>query len=223
MPNARRPEGRVFGLLSYLNAKRERRAINSSSFASDPARLRLSDARLRLLCPSLYLTTGLSGFVCCFFGDGLRLREFIRDMLAHGDSRAAVVLRIHPLLVASYCDDSDAVCVLEFPESDIGGAEHRVGDRLLTVLNSIVLDRPARTGETASDLVQGDAANPRYVNFWPLIAEFVSDDTAEIERRKAAILPSEYARCRSLGEEHLRRLPGRVRDGRPDRSLHPAG
>jgi hypothetical protein len=212
----------VFGLLSYLTARRERRAINSSSFASDPARLRLSDARLRRLCPSLYLTTGLGGFLRCFFGNGLGTREFLRDMLAHGDSRAAVVLQCDPLLVASYCDDSDAVCVLEFREVDIGGAGLRVGDRLLTVLNSVVLNRPARSGEVAADLVQGDAANPRYINFWPLIAEFVSDDTAEIERRKAAILACEYSRCRSLGEEHLRRLPGRVRDGRPDRSLRPA-
>jgi hypothetical protein len=211
----------VFGLLSYLKAKRERRAINSSSLASDPARLRLSDDRLRRLCPSLYLTTGLGGFLRCFFANGLGMREFIRDMLAHGDSRAAVVLKCDPLFVACYCDDSDAVCVLGFREADIGGAGYQVGDRLLTVLNSVVLDRPARAGEVAADLVQGDAANPRYINFWPLIAEFVSDDTAEIERRKAAIPASEYARCRSLGEEHLRRLPGRVRDGRPDRSLHP--
>ncbi|VTS07564.1 hypothetical protein [Tuwongella immobilis] len=144
-------------------------------------------------------------------------------MLAHGDSRAAVVLQSHPLLVASYCDDSDAVCVLAFEQDEIGGAELRAGDRLLTVLNSVVLDRPAYAGEVAADLVQGEAANPRYINFWPLIAEFVSDNIAEIERRKAAIPDSEYARCRSLGEEHRRRFTGRVRDGRPDRSLHPAG
>src|SRR5262249_36056018 len=46
-------EERLFGLLSILKARRERRAINSSSFASDPARLRLSDSKLRRLCPGL--------------------------------------------------------------------------------------------------------------------------------------------------------------------------
>jgi hypothetical protein len=61
----------MFGLLSYLKAKRERRAINSSSLASDPARLRVSDSKLRRLCPSLYLTSGVGGFVRCFVGDGL--------------------------------------------------------------------------------------------------------------------------------------------------------
>ena len=87
----------MFGLLSYLKAKRERRAINSSSFASDPARLRLSDSKLRRLCPGLYLSSGLGGFVRCLFRDGLGTREFIRDMVAHGDSRAAVVMREQPL------------------------------------------------------------------------------------------------------------------------------
>lgn len=212
----------MFGLLSYWKAKRERRAINSSSIASNPARLRLSDARLRRLCPSLYLTTGIRGLVRCLFGEGLGTREFIRDMLVHGDSRAAVVLQSHPLLVACYCDDSDAVCVLQFREGDIGGSEHCVGDRLLTVLNSCVFDRPALAVGVAADLVQGDAAKPRYVNFWPLVADFLSDDTAEIEQRKAAISDREFARCRSLGEQHLRELPGRVRAGRPDQSHLPA-
>jgi hypothetical protein len=211
----------LFGLLSYLKARRERRAINSSSFASDPARLRLSDSKLRRLSPGLYLSSGLGGFVRCLFLDGLGTREFIRDMLAHGDSRAAVVMQEEPLLVACYCDDSDAVCVLQFRRNDLGGVGIRVGDRLLTVLNSVVLNRPARADEVAPDLMQGGDANPRYVNFWPLVAEFISDDTVEIERRKATISNREFEHCRSLGEEHLRRFPGRVRDGRPDRSRHP--
>jgi hypothetical protein len=215
-------EGHLFGLLSYLTAKRARRVINSSSFASDPVQLRLSDSKLRRVCPNLYLSAGLGGFGRCFFLDGLGTREFIRDMLANGDSRAAVVMRDQPLLVACYCDDSDAVCVLQFQPEHVGGVVYRVGDRLLTVLNSIVLDRAALANEVAPDLVQGDMANPRYINFWPLVAEFVSDDTDEIERRKAAISDGEYERCRSLGEEHFRRFPGRVRDGRPDRSRHPA-
>lgn len=213
----------MFGLFSYLRARRQRRAVNESSVASDPAGLRLSDFKFRRLCPGLYPTTNLGGFMRCLFRDGLGTREYIRDMLVHGDSRAAVVLGCRPLLVACYCDDSDAVCVLRFREEDLGDVEYRAGDRLLTVLNSMILDRPARDGEIARDLVQGDRANPRYVNFWPLIAEFVSDDVGEIERRKAAAIPeSEYARCRRLGQEHLRCLPGAVRDGRPDRSYKPA-
>jgi hypothetical protein len=211
----------MFGVFSYLKAERERRAVNSTSAASNPAGLRLSDTKLRRLCPSLYPTTGLGGFARCFFRDGLATNLYIRDMLIHGDSRAAVVLSADPVLVACYCDDSDAVCVLGFSRDELGDVELRVGDRLLTVLNSMVLGRPARAGEVAGDLVQGDRANPHYVNFWPLVAEFLTDDRAATERPKGAITAAEYDRCRSLGEEHVRRLPGAVRDGRPDQSMRP--
>jgi hypothetical protein len=183
----------LFGLLSYIKATLQRRAINASSSASDPAQLKLSDSKLRQLCPSLYLSPGVGGFVRCFFLDGLGKREFIRDMLSQGDSRAAVVMKSQPLLVACYCDDSDAVCMLRFAGDGAGSNVYRPGDRLLTVLNSIIaLRRPAHVDEVAPDLVQGDAANPHYVNFWPLVAEFVSDDVVEIERRKSAISNLEY-------------------------------
>jgi hypothetical protein len=212
----------VFVLIWYLMMKRERRAINVSSFASNPVQLRLSDSRLRRMCPNLYPTTGLSGFFRCFFFDGLGTREYIRDMLVHGDSRAAVVISTDPLLVASYCDDSDAVCVLGFEPNEVGGRQFEVGDRLLTVLISFVVEGSAQPGDIAADLIQGHGAKPNYVNFWPLIADFLSDDAADIEQRKANIAASEYARCQSFGEVHLRRLPGQVRDGRPDRSRYPA-
>jgi hypothetical protein len=43
--------------------------------------------------------------------------------------------------------------------------------------------------------VQESAANPYYVNFWPLVAEFLSEDHETIAARKEAIGPEEYARC----------------------------
>jgi hypothetical protein len=170
------------------------------------------------MCPSLYFTTGAIGFARCLFGGGLGRRVFIRDMLAYGDGRAAVVLSSEPFRVACYCDDSDAVCVLGFREREIGPIGFRERDRLLTVLNSVT--DPA--GAVAADFLQGDRADPSYINFWPLVAELLSDEITEIERRKAVIPVAEYDRCRSLGEEHLRRLPGAVRDGRADQSLYPA-
>ncbi|WP_254508216.1 hypothetical protein [Anatilimnocola floriformis] len=208
----------ALGAFSYWHAKELRRQINGGSFASNAGGLRLSDRKLRQMCPSLYFTTGATGFARCLFGGGLGRREFIRDMLLHGDGRAAIVLSSSPLRIACYCDDSDAVCVLGFQDREVGPVALREGDRLLTVLNSYT----GQGNDVAADLVRGDRANPDYINFWPLIAELLSDDVSEIERRKTAISSAEYARCRSMGEEHLRRLPGAVRDGRPDRSLYPA-
>lgn len=212
----------MLGLISYLQARNQRRAINQGSYASNPLSLRMSDTKLRRLCPSLYCLSGPLGFLRCSLGDGWGRRFFIRDMLVHGDSRAAVVVSLSPFLVACYCDDLDGVCVLQFC-GDLA-AEHglRRGDHLLTVLNSnSILRRRAQPNEIAPDLVQGIYANPYYVNFWPLIAEFLSDDMDVIAARKERISEEEYARCRSLGDEHIRRFQGAARDGRPDRSMWP--
>ncbi len=57
--------------------KSERCAINLSSFASDPARLRLSADRLHNLCSNLYRPIGVGGFIRCVVRDGLSTREFI--------------------------------------------------------------------------------------------------------------------------------------------------
>jgi hypothetical protein len=212
----------MVGLFAYLGSRILRFVINWRSSASDPVRLRMSDAKLLRLCPSLYFSSGAVGSLRCFLWDGLALRYFIRDMLIHGDSRAAVALSVSPLLVACYCDDLDGVCVLRF--SDELATEHNLhpGSHLLTVLNSQCEDGPARLGEIARDLVQGNAANPRYVNFWPLVAEFLSDDAEAIASRKKEIDAEEYGRCQALGEEHLRRFGGAAREGRPDRSMRPA-
>ena len=182
----------------------------------------MSDANLKRLCPSLYFSSGVKAILRCFFWDGLALRCFIRDMLVHGDSRAAVVLSASPLLVACYCDDLDGVCVLRFCEDLAREYGLRPGSRLVTVLNSRSRGTPARPEEIASDLIQGNEANPCYLNFWPLVAEFLSDDVSVIEARKREIAEEEYHRCRSLGEKHLRRFGGVARDGRPDRSETPA-
>src|SRR5262249_22304003 len=150
-------------------------------------------------------------------------RYYIRDMLVHGDSRAAVVVSVSPLRVACYSDDLDGVCLLQF-FIDLA-VEHclKPGDHLLTVLNAMALPRRAQPGEIAPDLVQGGAGNPCYVNLWPLIAEFLSEDREAITVRKQAIAPEEYARCQALAEEHLRRFRGAARDGCPDRSMQPFG
>jgi hypothetical protein len=209
----------VLGLIHYWRAKLRRRAVNSASAASDPARLTLSESKLRLLCPSLFVRTGVEGFMRCLFGDGLGARVIIRDVLEHGDSRAAVVLSVDPLFVACYCDDLDGVCVLRFPDEFSQGLQK--SDRLLTVLNSISLDRPAERDEIATDIVQGELADPLYVDFWPLVAEFLTDDLEAVERRKRAISDDEYVRCQQLGEEHMRRFGGKARSGRPNPSSAP--
>jgi hypothetical protein len=212
----------MLGFALYLSSRGMRWAVNRNSEASDPLELPMSDEKLQSLCPSLYFSSGVWGTLRCFFWDGLAYRYYIRDMLMNGDSRAAIVLSISPLLVASYCDDLDGVCVLRFSERLVEEHGLQVGSRLVTVLNGQCLTQPATAEQIAPDLIRGDRGNPRYVDFWPLIAEFLSDETVPIEERKKKISEAEYERCRLFGEEHLRRFGGIARDGRPDRSEYAA-
>ena len=103
---------------------------DESSPASHPAGLSLSDAKLRVLRPDLYRPLQR-------FRESVGLvypqRTYLTEQLQHGDSRAAVVLSVSPLLVAAYTDEMDCVVILEFPNEL--AAEHRLreGSRLLTV------------------------------------------------------------------------------------------
>src|SRR5581483_10306990 len=82
------------------------------AFASDPAGLSLSDAKLRRLRPELY---GWRRWVREKTGWAFPQRDYLAGHLLRGDARAAVVVSSEPLLVAAYSDELDAVAVLRFP------------------------------------------------------------------------------------------------------------
>jgi hypothetical protein len=133
-----------------------------------------------------------------------------------GDSRAAVVVSVAPLLIAAYTDELDCVALIRFPQelAQLYGLE--VGSRLLTV-NGYVRDEGV-----AKDLIPGPASYHRYGNFIPLIAEFLSEDGPRIEFRKQEIAEPEWQRARELGDAYLSRPGLRYRDGRPLYSWFPA-
>lgn len=183
--------------------------LNNASFASDPGRIQLSHGKLRRLQPELYEPQGLYRW----FGrlspnQHLRLTH-TEEHLLHGDSRAALVVSINPLLVAAYTDELDCIALLRFPQELAQEYSLQVGSRLLTV------NLYMHGNTTASDLQPGPTSYQRYSNFIPLIAEFVSADQTRIEARKAAIAEAEWARTEGLAQEYLAQHGQRCRDGRP--------
>jgi hypothetical protein len=188
---------------------RPARYMDSSSAASDPGGIALDAHRLRRLSPSLF---GLGGLL-----PWRRVRRAaLQEYLWNGDSRAAVVVSVAPLLVASYSDDFDAVVMLRFdrPPTDV---HLEVGTRLLAV-NTF-----RRGGATATDIVRGPLARQGWTNVHPVIADFVCADPSRVERRKATISEPEWQRTWQLGQQHLATRPHLVRDGAPHRSAVPAG
>ena len=185
---------------------------NDASQASDPGQISLSTERFRHLEPT---ARGIRGWYWRWFGDGRQFEELLDEHLQLGDSRAACVVSVEPLLVAAYTDELDCVAVLCFPDWLVEGHDLKVGSRLLTV-NTYMHGE-----DTASDLVEGPESLKQYVNFFPVIAEFVSDDHQRIAARKKQISGKEWQRCHDMGRDYVRRFQNRWRDGSPRASFDP--
>jgi hypothetical protein len=180
--------------------------------ASDPGRIRLSRARLARLEPP---AAGLPPELARRFSSRAQFEDMLDEHMQVGDSRAACVVSVEPLLVAAYTDELDCVAVLHFP--CWLAAEHglKVGDRLLTVNTYFSGNR------VAPDLRRGPRQMRRYWNFYPVVADFFSDDTRRIEQRKEEIDEEEWQRCAEMGAEYLANFPGRWRSGSPFWSSQP--
>jgi hypothetical protein len=178
--------------------------MSNEALASDPGGVTIDPQRLRQLSPSL-------------FGVGAVLptrviaRKILDAHLWNGDSRAAVVMNLQPLLVAAYSSDFDAVVILRFDRRPTDSYV-QVGTRLLTV------NTYHRGSPTARDIVQGPYASGPWSNFHPVIADFVAADLGRVERRKATIDEREWQRTWELGQDHLVKRPTQIRDGAPHRS-----
>lgn len=178
--------------------------MSNEALASDPGGVTVDPQRLRALSPSL-------------FGAGALIptralaRKILSAHLWNGDSRAAVVLSVQPLLVAAYSSDFDAVVVLRFDRRP-ADSYVQVGSRLLTVNTYF------RASTTARDIVPGPYASGQWSNFHPVIADFVAAEPARVERRKAEIAEPEWQRTWQLGQDHLVKRPQQLRDGAPHRS-----
>ncbi len=182
--------------------------------ASHPARVALSDAKMRAFHPELF---GIRGLVLDVY-EGISQKFYaftrtrIREWLYHGDARAAVVIRADPLLVAAYTDEMDCVAMLRFPGWIAEEYALRRGSRLLSA-NSYMIRKPERPLQP--DLVDGPKSTRMFALLFPMIVDFLTDDLDGVARCKAEIGRDEWARAASLGDEYLKRPGCTARDGRP--------
>jgi hypothetical protein len=199
--------------------KANAQTLNNFSRASHPGLVILSHEKLRRFEPQLF-PQGIYKFLR--YIPTLRKRWDwwllrIEEHLNNGDSRAAVVVYLEPLIVAAYTDELDCVALLEFPDEFVEEYKLTVGSRLLTVN----LYRRREKG-LAPDLVPGERDHKRYGNFIPYIAEFLSEDNERIAARKAEISEEEWQRAEQMGREALQRCDGATRDGSPLLADEPA-
>jgi hypothetical protein len=194
---------------------------DQTGIATDPGRVPLSLDRLFRLEPKLAppaaaaQNTDQRAMIAAANAEGRRMQaiEMFKTHMESGDSRAAVVFSVKPLIVAAYSDDLDAVAMLRFPDSLVTEHNLKPGSRLLTV-NSYPQGK-------ADDLRLGPKQTKKYENFFPIIADFVTDDQERVRQRKTAISESEWQRCSELAKEHHQQCPQKTRDGSPLRSMLP--
>ncbi len=192
------------------------RTLDDTTSASDPGQITLSHEKLRVLRPDLYGIAGVWEFIAAFFRLGWPQRIYIEEQLQCGDSRAAVVVSVNPLLVAAYTDELDCIAMLRFPDEFVRRYRLSIGSRLLTVNcygNSPNFD---------PDLILGPQLIQRWTGFHPLIAEFLTDDYDRVQARKNDITENEWQRAFTMGTEYIKVRPGVARDGRPVYSSIPA-
>jgi hypothetical protein len=174
--------------------------------ASDPGGIRLSRRRFRQLEP---WAQGIRGFFWRYSKVGRTWQEAIDEHLQTGDSRAAVVFSVEPLVVGAYTDEFDSTVMLLFPPW-LNCVHHLVvGAKLLTV-NTYSLGE-----ELARDMMKGTNGMTKFTNVHPLIADFYSDDHDRIAARKDEIDDAEWQRCVEMGQSYIKRFPGHVRPGTP--------
>lgn len=189
----------------------------SHSRASNPGGVRLSEDKLRHLHPELFpmprrlwasssertSNEGLAG-----------RRELIAEHLRNGDSRAAIVVSTHPLIVAAYTDELDCVALLRFARQLAFAYGLKLGSRLLTI------NTYSSQGECPEDILPGPGDTGNFINFQPIIADFLSDDMEQVETHKSCITEEEWERAAEFGRQMLARGI-RPRDGSPLRSGQP--
>jgi hypothetical protein len=185
--------------------------LDDSSFASDPGRIALRHEKMSRLHPELYLYKGLCNRLKKrFTPQQLYWHTYHREHLENGDSRAAVVISLQPLVIAAYTDEFDCVAMLQFPDFLVSEYALAVGSRLLTV-NTYYQGH----SNLVADLEHGSASFYRYWNFTPFIAEFLSIDFDRIEQRKSEISDEEWARTLELAHAYLAQHGSQFRNGLP--------
>ncbi len=190
--------------------------LDDSTTASDPGQIKLSMSKFRVLRPDLFGLSGILISIRKFIRGGLSERIYAEEHLQFGDSRAAVVIAAGPLLIAAYTDELDCIALLRFPDDFTHAYTLSPGERLLTV------NTYKDNSEYDSDLIIGPRMLNRWSGFYPLIAEFLTDDQKRLAERKSQINEKEWRRAEKMGRDYLKRYPGVARDGRPVYSSYPA-
>ena len=164
------------------------------SYASDPLRVSISTKKVKFLFPRLFHFFGLFGRKKIVDDSETDYLQYYEELLWEGDSQPAIVISLNPCRIACYTDEFDGVIMLEYSKSIKDFYKLEVGTKLISV-NGYGDD-----GDICKDIVTGEKNYKRYTAITPFIADFLSDDTSIIEKRKSEIQNDFWHKLFSLGK-----------------------
>lgn len=168
----------------------------------------VADPMLRRLRPDLY---GLRSWLRQLLHDWrgtYSLRDIIKEHLWLGSIQPALVVSHKPGRVAAYSLELDCVALLGYHTEFLDEFGLRRGARLIGV-------NYYTSGAKQADLDFGPGKCADWSGFTPIIADFVSGDTARLDEQKAAIAEPLWERTWELGRHYLETHPQIWRSGEP--------
>jgi hypothetical protein len=163
--------------------------------ASDSGGFSLDESKLHALFPEFEWTA-----------DQL---AYLDEHLKLGDSRAAIVASVKPLVVSAYSDELDGVILIKFPDDLVTQYSLNAGDELIA---SWVYPRSL---QAPRDVEQGDRNSGRYSNGAPIVADFFSNSVDKIKKRKSGVSKEEWERVRQLTPPAFKQADGKYRSSFP--------
>ena len=132
----------------------------------------------------------------------------IRETLWEGQSDAAVVISIQPLQIAIRTSLLDTSLPFQYPQDYVERYQLKVGDRLIAVMQYERGQMPAM-----DFWYNGPNAMEGVTNVFAFVAEFLSDDTEQIEKRKKEIDETTWEMTAAQANQNLRHERKWVRNG----------
>ncbi len=179
--------------------------------ASDPGGFHLSHAKLRKLSPTLYKKSFWNyvwDIIHFSFGQPYPV-SCLEDQLKMGDSRAAMVVSLAPLVVACYSDEFDSVIPIRYPDYLVQEYKLVLGSRLV----SCWLYLPGN--HVVKDTMVGPKAHTSFAMGLPVVADFFVVDMYRLGKRKEAISDMEWRRCDDASREYAQHFGRIARFGLP--------
>lgn len=146
-------------------------------------------------------------------------RGHLTELLLEAEPAAAVVVSVEPRLIACYSGRHDAIVLLRIPASMSFGLKWSPGMRLLGV-NSY--KREQLKTKPADDFFGYAPIDPEGQYYFPILAEFLSDDKDRLASLKEGLQDEVWNRCQDLGQRALEEQHP-ARNGHPFNAQLPAG